>query len=127
MLVSDLDKEMTEAETSEKDAQADYEQFMTDSAEKRSQDSKALNEKEGAKADAEEQLVAAKGSKKSEEKELLAINEFIRDLHADCDFLLQNYDLRKNARADEIDALGKAKAVLSGADYGPAAEAVEEA
>merc|ERR1719262_1486734 len=99
---------------------------MTDSAEKRAQDSKALSEKEGAKADAEEQLVTAKGSKRSEEKELLAINEFIRDLHADCDFLLQNYDLRKNARADEIDALGKAKAVLSGANYGPEAEEVAE-
>merc|ERR1719162_2358684 len=34
-LVADLDKEMTEAETEEKDAQADYEQMMKDSADKR--------------------------------------------------------------------------------------------
>merc|ERR1719262_301069 len=32
LLISDLDKEMTEAETSEKDSQADYEALMADSA-----------------------------------------------------------------------------------------------
>merc|ERR1719158_1466999 len=99
---------------------------MADSTEKRATDSKTLSDKEGAKAAAEEELVATKGAKKGAEKDLNAVNEFIRELHEDCDFLLQNYDLRKNARADEIDALGKAKAVLSGADYGPAAEAVAE-
>merc|ERR1719336_95595 len=35
LLTKDLDKELTEAETSEKDAQADYEQLMKDSAAKR--------------------------------------------------------------------------------------------
>ena len=33
------------------------------------------------------------------------------------DWLLKYYDERKSARTGEIDALGKAKAVLSGADY----------
>ena len=31
--------------------------------------------------------------------------------------LLTNFDTRKTARAGEVDALTKAKAVLSGADY----------
>merc|ERR1712060_716070 len=35
LLIKDLDKEMTEAETDEKNSQADYEQMMKDSAEKR--------------------------------------------------------------------------------------------
>merc|ERR1712217_834884 len=38
LLVKDLDKEMTEAETTEKDAQADYEEMMADSADKRTAD-----------------------------------------------------------------------------------------
>ena len=58
-----------------------------------------------------------KGAKKSADKDLEAVVNMIKDLHADCDFLLENYDLRKEARANEIDALGKAKAVLNGADY----------
>ena len=31
--------------------------------------------------------------------------------------MVENYDVRKAARAGEVDALKKAKAVLSGADY----------
>merc|ERR1711896_30591 len=51
LLVKDLDKEMTVAKTEEKDAQGDYEQFMKDSAEKRADDSKSLENKEAALAD----------------------------------------------------------------------------
>merc|ERR1719238_2405064 len=50
--------------------------------------------------------------------ELEALNKEIAALHNNCDFLEKNYDVRKTARANEIDALGKAKAVLNGADYG---------
>merc|ERR1719225_1727182 len=39
LLIADLDKEMTEAETDEKDAQTDYETTMRDSASKRTEDS----------------------------------------------------------------------------------------
>merc|ERR1740121_3026092 len=56
LLVKDLDKEMTEAETEEKVSQEDYETTMADSAEKRAQDSKALNDKEAAKADMQSSL-----------------------------------------------------------------------
>merc|ERR1712216_109103 len=50
LLIKDLDKEMTEAEVTEKNAQEDYEQMLKDSAEKRAQDSKALTDKNAAKA-----------------------------------------------------------------------------
>merc|ERR1719203_2418899 len=42
LLVADLDKEMTEAETEEKDAQEDYKKAIAESADKRRQDSKNL-------------------------------------------------------------------------------------
>merc|ERR1719321_612237 len=106
-----------EAGMGEKLAQQEYEQFMSDSAEKRANDSKAITEKESQKAGLEAELQDAKDSKKAQEKELLATQEFLRDLHSDCDWLLENFDLRKQARADELDALAKAKAVLSGADF----------
>merc|ERR1719456_595061 len=67
-LIGDLDKEMQEAEMDEKLAQEEYEQFMADSAEKRANDSKAITEKEAAKANAQAALQAAKDSKKAEEK-----------------------------------------------------------
>jgi len=39
------------------------------------------------------------------------------DLHVQCDFLLQNFDLRKEARTNEVESLKNAKAILSGADF----------
>jgi len=116
LLIKDLDKEMTEAETEENDSQAKYEQLMTEAAEKRTGDSKSLTNKEAAKADLEARLEEEKGSKAAAGKELMAILKYIQSLHAECDWLLQYYDVRKEARAGEIDSLTKAKAILSGAD-----------
>merc|ERR1719379_1214391 len=105
------------AQAEEKDSQADYEAMMADSAEKRAEDSKTMTDKEAALADLEGNLEALKESKATTGKELVALGEFISSLHAECDWLLKFYDVRKEARDSEIDALGKAKAVLSGADF----------
>merc|ERR1740121_3369741 len=117
MLVADLDKEMQEMDVEEKDAQADYETYIADSADKRAADSQSVEEKEAAKAAAGEALGKAKLEKKSKTKEAMATAMLLRDLHLECDWLLGNFETRKEARAGEVDALKKAKAVLSGADY----------
>merc|ERR550537_2172347 len=116
-MVADLDKEMQEADVEEKDAQAEYEEMMKDSAEKRVTDSKSITEKEGTKADDEANLQKLGTERTAKMKEALATVTVIEDLHKDCDWLLQNFDTRKEARAGEVDALKKAKAVLSGADF----------
>jgi len=115
MMVADLDKEITAAELEEKDAQGDYEDLMKDSADKRATDSKDLSDKADAKAGMEEELQKHNDAKTASETELKATEDYIQTLHKDCDFLLENYEDRKTARAGEIDAIGKAKAVLSGA------------
>merc|ERR1719343_866135 len=117
LLIADLDKEMTEAETDEKNSQADYETMMKDSAAKRTTDSKALSAKGSAKADAEAALQDTSAHLADENKELMATEKYIASLHTECDWLLQYFDARKEARAGEVDSLQKAKAVLSGADY----------
>jgi len=115
MMVADLDKEITAAELEEKDAQGDYEELMQDSTDKRASDSKDLSDKADAKAGMEEELQAHNDAKSASETELKATEDYIKTLHEDCDFLLEYYQERKDARAGEIDAIGKAKAVLSGA------------
>jgi septal ring factor EnvC (AmiA/AmiB activator) len=117
LLIADLDKEMTEAETEEKDSQADYETLMKDSAAKRTKDSKLLSEKETIKAETEADLESDVDEKAATAKELMSTMQYIQSLHNECDWLIKYFDVRKEARASEIDALGKAKAVLSGADY----------
>jgi chromosome segregation ATPase len=116
-LIKDLDKEMTEAELTEKDAQSDYEAMMKDSAEKRAEDSKSMTDKQGALADLETGLGQQKDDLASTKKELGATVQYIGTLHNECDFILKYYDMRKEARSGEIDSLEKAVAVLNGADY----------
>jgi len=117
LLVADLDKENQVMEVEEKDGQKDYEGFMADAQEKRAQDSKAITDKASAKAETETELQANNDSKKSKTVEAMETAKYIGGLHEECDWLLNNFDARKSARSGEIDALGKAKAVLSGADY----------
>merc|ERR1719156_217990 len=117
LLIADLDKEMTEAKAEEKDAQEDYEQMMADSAKKRADDSKTLKDKIALKADLEAELDKQKEIAHDTTKELYATLKYIASLHAECDWLIQYFDVRKEARAGEVDSLKKAKAVLSGAGY----------
>jgi len=117
LLVKDLDKEITEAEVSDKDGQADYEQMMSDSQKKRAEDSKAIEEKQSARAEIGASLETSKSERAAATKELAATLEVIASLHSECDWLLQYFDVRKEARNGEIDSLAKAKAVLSGADF----------
>jgi chromosome segregation ATPase len=117
LLIKDLDKELTEADTNEKEAQKDFESAMQDAAAQRATDTKTLADKESAKADNEGMLQMHTDSKASNVKELMATVHVIGNLHTECDWLLQYFDARKEARDNEIDALGKAKAVLSGADF----------
>merc|ERR1719330_795203 len=117
LLIKDLDKEMTEAETEEKDSQADYEELMKDSAVKRTTDSKVLAAKTSAKADTEAELQSRTDDHKDGSKELMATTKYIATLHSECDWLIQYFDVRKEARAGEVESLKQASAVLSGADY----------
>merc|ERR1719160_1181074 len=116
-LTNDLKMEMQANDMEEKTAQEDYEELMADSAEKRAGDSKTITEKEAQKAGLEGDLDQATKDHKGATGDLLALGEYIAQLHGSCDFLLENFDVRREARSGEIDAIKKAKAVLSGADY----------
>merc|ERR1712151_72320 len=117
LLVKDLDKELQTAEVEEKNAKEEYEKLVADSSEKRREDSKALTGKEAAKGDLEEMLEKFAGEKKAFEKELMGADKYLGSLHGECDWLVKYYDVRKQARAGEVESLQNAKAVLSGADY----------
>jgi len=117
LMIADLTKEMTEAKATEENAQEDYEKTMKDSAEKRAIDTKSLADKSKARAETEAALDAHKGEKDATAKTLMATHKFIQSLHGECDWLLQYYTVRKEARAGEVESLKTAKAVLSGADF----------
>merc|ERR1719343_1225245 len=101
ILIDDLAKDMTAAETTEKDAQADYAAAMMDAAAKRTKDSQSLTDKAVAKGELENELEAHKGEKTSLTRELGGTLKYIASLHAECDWLLKYFDARAEARASE--------------------------
>jgi chromosome segregation ATPase len=117
LMIKDLTKEMTESKKTEELAQEDYEQDMKDAAAKRAADTKSLADKSKAKAELEAEMEANTEEKTTTTKSLMATLEYIQSLHGECDWLLQYFEVRKEARAGEVDALKTAKAVLSGADF----------
>ena len=72
LMIGDLTKEMTEAKTTEKDSQSDYEQTMRDSAEKRAADTKTLADKQKAKAELNADMEAHTEEKAATTKTLMA-------------------------------------------------------
>merc|ERR1719305_500050 len=117
MLMKELQDGITEAENEEKTAQKDYERLMVESKESRASMSESITSKEVAKADLDTKIEATKEKKSSEEAQLASLKQTIVQLHADCDFLVENYDLRKAARENEVEGLANAKSVLSGANF----------
>merc|ERR1719217_1870261 len=114
-IIHDTEMAQKDAEYAEKTAQDDYAELMAESQESRAQSAKGLTDKTAAKAELEGKLVVARETHAANSKALIAIGKVISDLHGSCDFIIENYDMRKEARASEIDSLKNAKAVLSGA------------
>jgi len=117
MMVKELEADMKDAEYEEKTSQSDYSKLMSESEATRSAKTKAITSKAVTKAETETKLGGLKESKAANDKDLDLISGVIQDLHVSCDFLLQNFDLRKEARTNEVESLKNAKAILSGADF----------
>jgi DNA repair exonuclease SbcCD ATPase subunit len=98
----------------EKKAQAAYEEFIINA----NNSIQALNDAIQAKADAIAEATLEKSESESQAKStqerLDDLGQVAGDLHADCDFVLKNFDIRQKARLQEIEALGNAKAFLDG-------------
>lgn len=66
------------------------------------------------RAQSEKDLTAAKAELKGAAGEIEALANSAGDLHKQCDFLLKNFEVTQKARDEEVEALGQAKAFLSG-------------
>merc|ERR1719240_459605 len=117
MMVKEIETDMKDAAYEEKTAQSDYAKLMSESEETRAANSKGIVTKTASKAALEGKLEAAKEAHTAVSTDLDLIAATLGDLHMQCDFLLQNYDLRKEARTNEIESLKNAKAILSGANF----------
>merc|ERR1719443_2655293 len=117
MLVGELKTSLGEAQHEEKTAQADYTELMADSEATRASDSKSITDKSAAKAELESKLVELKENKALTMQDLQNLAAYIAEVHGSCDFILENFKLRADARTNEMESLKNAKAVLAGASY----------
>jgi hypothetical protein len=113
------DAKAMEAETirSEEDAQKAYEDYVKETNASIEAKGKEIINKSEEKAKKEAELVETKEAKESVLLELEQLSNFNAQLHASCDFIIKNFDLRQTGRDEEVEALRQAKAILSGANF----------
>merc|ERR1719311_744388 len=117
MMIGDVKTDLTEGEHAEEMAQKDYENLMASSQKTRATNAESITEKESASAEWTEKIENAKTEQASTTEALAKVKEYIAGLHSSCDFLVENYGARKEARTNEVEGLKNAKAVLSGANF----------
>lgn len=103
--------------TEERLAQADYEKSMAASKSKRALDASRVAELEGQKSNMETVVHNTKEKLRTEVINSEESTAELKNMHADCDSLLKKYELVKQARQEEREAIAKAAAVLNGAKF----------
>merc|ERR1719181_161042 len=107
--------ELAELKHDEEESQADFDKLTEESQKSIKQKKKEITGRQEAKARVDEKIDIQTNVKKGYDEEVESIDAKLTALHAQCDFLLENYDERKKARAQEIEGLSKSSAVLQGA------------
>jgi len=112
---ADIARDSLEAEIEEKNHRASYQLTLRDAGEKRAVLAKTLTEKEAARSAIVEDIERFKADKKVASKEAKELQMYMANLHEECDWLLKDFDVRKEAREAERDALMRSQDVLRGA------------
>merc|ERR1740127_245846 len=116
-VINDAKMMEKEAIMAEQDSQSAYESFVKNTNDEIAAAMKSTTAKTESKAKAEEANVQAKADLKATMSALEQLASHAADVHQSCDFVLKNFEVRQEARDQEVEALRQAKAVLSGADF----------
>jgi len=115
-LIFDAKDLVAKSKKGENEAQSAYEALVADTNGSVDALQAEITEKTKAKAKATKQRLNAETDLMDTVDELEGLHSVSSNLHAECDYLLKNFDLRQTARAQEIEALKQAKQILSGAN-----------
>lgn len=111
----DINTDSHEAEIEENNHKASFAMMLGEAEKKRRFLLDTLTEKENAKTSIILEIDNQKAEGKSLTKEVEELKKYLHNLHNECDWLVKNYGMRKEARAEELDALKNGKDVLHGA------------
>mmetsp|Transcript_87361 Transcript_87361/g.265040 ORF Transcript_87361/g.265040 Transcript_87361/m.265040 type:complete len:263 (+) Transcript_87361:1091-1879(+) len=113
-IVEDSEVVEKDALAAENEAEKDYELVVQDAKESIRLLTTSVEEKGKAKSATEVEREEVLAHQKSTQEKLEDLEAAAVDLHAQCDFVLQNFDIRQKARTEELEALQGAMAFLSG-------------
>lgn len=118
MIIQDAEAADAEAVKAEQESQAAYAELVANTNTELTDAANSVTQKSEEKAKTDANRLTA-------EKDLTATLKVLEDLHgingglhANCDYVIKNFDLRQQARQEETEAIQEAKAILSGADFG---------
>merc|ERR1711918_136439 len=95
---------MAKAKESEGEAQAAYETVVADTNESVDKLTKEVATKTEQDAKAKKDLINTQGDLEDTIDELEGLAKYNADLHAECDYVMKNFNARQKARGDEITA-----------------------
>jgi len=113
-LVEEMEADSREATSEEKAAQIAYVELMNESATTRKQYAKSLTEQRGTDADLEKKLIKLKKKKAVTYTELNNAHAYLADMHVTCDFVVEHFKERSEARATELEGMNTAVSALGG-------------
>eukprot|EP00933_Yihiella_yeosuensis_P049722 TRINITY_DN469_c4_g1_i2.p1 TRINITY_DN469_c4_g1~~TRINITY_DN469_c4_g1_i2.p1 ORF type:complete len:667 (-),score=223.43 TRINITY_DN469_c4_g1_i2:80-2080(-) len=114
-IVGDLSQEIKTGKQDDIIAQKRFEGLMADSARKTASERALVTEKSQMKADLEEEKLKASTEKDAKSSQMDAMKKMETNLKGECDWLLKNFEERKDARINEMLSLKDAKSTLAGA------------
>eukprot|EP00929_Paragymnodinium_shiwhaense_P057190 TRINITY_DN2861_c0_g1_i1.p1 TRINITY_DN2861_c0_g1~~TRINITY_DN2861_c0_g1_i1.p1 ORF type:complete len:718 (-),score=350.64 TRINITY_DN2861_c0_g1_i1:136-2289(-) len=117
-IISEASSEEAAIIANEESAQKAYEAIVKDL-------NKGIEANEMAQTQKTQEVEEASGKKSETEaallsngEELTKMDHMLKARHVECDWLLQYFDVRQQARQEELDSIADAKAILSGANFG---------
>jgi hypothetical protein len=117
MIIADAERTDAEMNADEQKSQQDYADMVATSTASIQADRQAIAEKEEQKAKASGEKSETEESQLANGASLDKLAELLTGIHGQCDFVLKYFDIRQTSRAEEMDAIEEAKAILSGADF----------
>jgi hypothetical protein len=113
-ILADAKAMEAEAMHAESQSLADYQDFVQETVRSIEAKEQSILERRGEKSQAQEDLTQAESEFSGINDELESLSAGLAGLKGDCDFFLKNFEVRTQAREEEVEALRQAKAALSG-------------
>jgi len=119
MVIEDAHREEVDLEADENKAQSMYGQFVGSATASIEADRATIAEKEKHVAETSADLSKTEETQLANGEMLDSLDGTLTGLHSECDYVLKYFKLRQQARQEEMDSIEEAKAILSGAKFGP--------